>query len=90
MSEGAWIAAVAAGLNLTAFALMGVDKGLAKAGRRRIPERTLQVWALVGGWIGSWAGVFAFRHKTQKTAFLVPLGLATLINLAAVGWWLFG
>ncbi len=90
MSGDAWLVLIVAGLNVTGFGITGLDKWLSKAGRRRVPERTLQVWALVGGWIGCWAGVFVFRHKTRKTSFLVPLGVATSINLAAVGYGLFG
>ena len=40
-------------VNLTAFALMGRDKSLARR-RRRIPEKTLFLPVLLGGGPGGW------------------------------------
>ena len=36
-------------LNLLSFTLMGIDKRLAIAGKRRIPESTLLFWGFIMG-----------------------------------------
>jgi len=58
-------------INLTAFALYGVDKLRAKRGRWRIPEAVLILTAIAGGSIGALAGMFLFHHKTRKSKFRV-------------------
>ena len=52
-------------INLTAFALMGRDKSLARRRRRRIPEKTLFLPVLLGGGPGGWLGMYVFHHKTS-------------------------
>lgn len=71
-------------LNAASFAMFGIDKRRARRGDRRISERALLLSGLVSGTIGAWAGVFAFRHKTRKPSFLLPLAAATVIDLAVV------
>jgi len=71
-------------LNAVSFAMFGIDKRRARRGERRISERALLLSGLVSGTIGAWAGVFAFRHKTRKPSFLLPLAVASLIDLAVV------
>ena len=71
-------------LNAVSFAMFGIDKRRARRGDRRISERALLLSGLVSGTIGAWAGVFAFRHKTRKPSFLLPLAAATVIDLAVV------
>ena len=55
-------------LSLLDFALMGADKRRARQGRRRVPERTFFLVALLGGSPGAIAGMWAFRHKTRRAA----------------------
>jgi uncharacterized membrane protein YsdA (DUF1294 family) len=71
-------------LNAVSFAMFGIDKRRARRGERRISERALLLSGLVSGTIGAWAGVFAFRHKTRKPSFLLPLAAASLVDLAVV------
>ncbi|HQM66464.1 MAG TPA: DUF1294 domain-containing protein [Methanomassiliicoccales archaeon] len=67
-------------LNLVVLLMYGMDKGRAKRGRRRIPERDLLLAALIGPF-GAMAGMRWFRHKTRKALFkLVPL--FALLHLA--------
>lgn len=58
-----------------AFLLMGVDKRKARAGKSRISERTLILFAVLFGGIGAYLGMEIFRHKTRKAPFpwLLPL-----------------
>lgn len=81
----AWLAAT----GLVGFALMASDKARARAGRRRIRERTLLAWALIGAWIGMALAMLIVRHKTRKAAFLVPFLACALLN-AALLWWAAG
>lgn len=69
---------------LIAFALMGIDKWKARHEGWRIPEKTLFLSAVLGGSVGSLAGMYLFRHKTKHPTFTVgmPLILAAQIGLA--------
>ena len=64
-------------INLISFLTMYIDKKKAKYGRWRIPEKTLLIIALLGGSIGTIAGMYLFRHKTQKLKF--TLGFPTIL-----------
>jgi len=81
-------------LNLLTFAAFGLDKALARAQRRRIPEARLLGLALIGGTPGAYAGRALFRHKTRKQPFSRDLFVIALFQLvaggAALGWWLGG
>jgi len=64
--------------------LFGIDKVAAKFNWRRIPERSLLLMVLVGGWGGGWIGQFLFRHKRRKWVFWLVLAVATLLHATAV------
>ena len=65
-------------INAAGFLLMLVDKWKAKKNRWRVRESTLLLVAALGGSIGSLAGMYLFRHKTQHLNFTlgIPLILA--------------
>lgn len=65
-------------VNIAAFILYGYDKSCAKKKTRRIPERTLLLWAWLGGSIGAFLGMKIFHHKTLKAKFVVVPVLAVL------------
>ena len=67
-----------------AFCAYGLDKRWAGLGQRRIPEKSLHVLALLGGWPGALLGQKFFRHKTQKLSFRIVFWLTTLLHIAAV------
>lgn len=69
-------------INAAALAVMGWDKGLAKAGARRIPERTLWTLAWLGGAPGAWAGMRLFHHKTRHDIFRLGFPLLALVEAA--------
>ena len=71
-----WFAA----LSLLSFALMYFDKRAAQNDGRRVPERTLLLWAFVGGGIGAKLAQNRFRHKTQKQPFRTWLNVALIVN----------
>ncbi|ELS8273355.1 DUF1294 domain-containing protein, partial [Salmonella enterica] len=53
---------------------------------RRVPESTLLVFGVVGGWPGAIVGQQLFRHKTQKqpfkTYFIVSVIVSTVVTVA--------
>lgn len=58
-------------INFITWVVYGLDKGRARAGKWRIPEKTLLLLALAGGSAGALAGMLLFRHKTRKAKFFV-------------------
>ena len=73
-------------INAAGFLLMLVDKWKAKKNRWRIRESTLLLVAALGGSIGSLAGMYLFRHKTQHLKFTlgIPLILAAQCFVAVL------
>lgn len=68
-------------LNLLGFLSMGIDKQKAKKHRWRIPEKTLFLFALFGGCLGSIAGMYLFRHKTKHWYFVLFMPCILLVQL---------
>lgn len=68
-------------INVTSFCLFWYDKHAARAGWRRIRERTLLQSAFFGGSIGAMAGRQVFRHKTRKEPFRTRLILIVLLQM---------
>jgi uncharacterized membrane protein YsdA (DUF1294 family) len=68
-------------MNILGLALMGIDKRKAKAHAWRIPEKTLFLASLLGGSVGTWAGMYLFRHKTKHWYFVVGMPLILLIQI---------
>jgi len=71
-------------MTLIAFLAMGWDKLCAKREKRRVPEKTLFLLAIIGGSIGSIAGMYAFRHKTKHWYFKIGLPLILILQIAAI------
>jgi uncharacterized membrane protein YsdA (DUF1294 family) len=85
----AWLKPVAvlgisAVTSLVAFVTYGVDKDAAQRGARRVPENTLHMLALLGGWPGAFAAQQMFRHKTRKVSFQIVFWFTVALNCAAV------
>ena len=68
-------------INLIAFFAMYLDKRKAKYGKWRIPEQTLLILAIIGGSIGGIAGMYTFRHKTQKLRFSVGFPVILILQI---------
>jgi uncharacterized membrane protein YsdA (DUF1294 family) len=69
-------------INALGFLLMLVDKFKARNGLWRIPEATLMGVAALGGSIGSLAGMYLVRHKTQHPKFTVGIPAILIAQLA--------
>jgi uncharacterized membrane protein YsdA (DUF1294 family) len=72
-------------LSLITFAIYGSDKQRAGTNARRVPEQTLHLLALGGGWPGAWLGQRHFRHKTKKRSFLIVFWCLAILHVATVG-----
>lgn len=66
------------------------DKRAARAGRWRIPEPTLHLLELAGGWPGALLAQRARRHKTRKRSYRIGFWSMVLANLCVTWAWLLG
>lgn len=73
-------------INLFGFFIMWLDKRKAKKGRWRIPEKFLFIVTALGGGIGTIAGMYTFRHKTQKLNFVVGFPFITILEIILIIW----
>jgi uncharacterized membrane protein YsdA (DUF1294 family) len=71
-------------INIIGFLAMYIDKQKAKKGKWRIPEKTLFTITALGGGIGTIAGMYTFRHKTQKVAFVIGFPVITILEIIGV------
>lgn len=67
-------------MSFICFMAMGIDKLKARAGKWRIPERTLFLLAAMGGMLG----MLAFRHKTKHSSFVIGMPLLLLLNISCI------
>ena len=67
--------------NIAGLAVMGIDKAKAIKGAWRIPEKTLFLFSLIGGSIGTWAGMYLFHHKTKHWYFVIVMPAILIIQL---------
>ena len=69
-------------VNMASFFLMGIDKRRAQRGKRRVPERTLFLPAVLGGALGGTLGMHLFHHKTRHWYFRWGFPLLLILQLA--------
>lgn len=79
-----WLAAVYAGLSVFTLGLYAWDKRAAVHARSRVPEQSLHLLSLAGGWPGSMLARPLFRHKTRKQPFTGIFWCTVLLNMAMV------
>ena len=77
-----WVHALYLGLSVAAFVVYAVDKRAATSGRQRVPEATLHVIALSGGWPGALLAQQGLRHKTAKRSFRRVFWFTVAANIA--------
>ena len=65
----AWSAGIYLGVSALTFVVYGADKSAAVAGEQRIPESTLHLLGLLGGWPGAIVAQQFLRHKSNKAEF---------------------
>ena len=68
-------------MNIVGIIVMGADKHKAKVHAWRIPEKTLFTVSILGGSVGTWAGMYIFRHKTKHWYFVIGMPLILIIQI---------
>lgn len=68
-------------INIISFCLIGIDKYFAKNNMYRISEKTLVIVSLLLGGIGSFIGMYFFRHKTKHKKFIIGIPIIILLNI---------
>ena len=76
-------------INLTGFFAMFLDKQKAKKGKWRIPEKTLFLFAFLGGSLGTTLGMHSFHHKTKHWYFKFGMPLILILQIAGALYLLF-
>jgi len=76
-------------INIISFLAMWIDKRKAIKGKWRISEAALLTLALIGGGIGSIAGMYIFRHKTKKLRFSVGIPAILIFEIAVAIYFIF-
>lgn len=76
-------------MNITGIAVMAIDKSKARHHAWRIPEKTLFLVSLLGGSLGTWAGMYIFRHKTRHWYFVVGMPAIFFIQIAALVYFMY-
>jgi uncharacterized membrane protein YsdA (DUF1294 family)/cold shock CspA family protein len=82
--EISWLALYYVGSIIT-YGLYAHDKTAAQNVGRRIPESTLHLMSLVGGWPGALFAQALLRHKTRKLSFLIGYWFTVIVNCIALG-----
>jgi len=75
-------------MGIGTFLLYRVDKNRAIQGQWRIPESSLQLCALFGGWSGALLAQQYLRHKNRKVSFQLVFWLIVSVHLLMWGDWL--
>ena len=68
-------------ITLVTFFVFGWDKLCAKRDKRRVPEGTLFLLALLGGSIGALLGMRVFHHKTLHKSFTIGIPLILILQV---------
>jgi uncharacterized membrane protein YsdA (DUF1294 family) len=73
-------------VNVVAFGYYGYDKARARSSRSRVPELVLHGLSAVGGSLGAFVAMQAFRHKTIKGSFRMLFWCIVLLQVALLAW----
>jgi uncharacterized membrane protein YsdA (DUF1294 family) len=69
--------------SIAAFLAYAIDKSAATSGARRIPENTLLLLGLAGGWPGAIVAQQMLRHKSIKQPFRSAFWGTVILNVLA-------
>lgn len=62
-------------ISLTTFAIYWHDKRQAQSNGWRVPEKTLHLLELLGGWLAAYIAQQRLRHKTSKRRYQIVFWL---------------
>lgn len=68
-------------INIITFFVYGVDKQKARKHQFRISERTLFLWAFIGGSFGAFFAMRFFHHKTKHPKFQIGIPLIFVMHV---------
>lgn len=71
-------------INAVSYAVMHLDKQMAKKHLRRVPETTLFGLAAVGGSMGCLVAMYTVRHKTRHLRFTLGIPAILVMQLVVV------
>src|SRR3546814_21191164 len=80
------VALAGAGLSLLSYLMYWSDKEAAQGGAQRIPESTLHLVDLLGGWPRALIAQQQFRHKTVKRPLQFAFWCSGLANVPTTAW----
>lgn len=75
-----WVLWLYAAMSLLTVCVYAIDKSAACKGQWRIPEKTLHIMSLLGGWPGALCAQRFLRHKTSKQPFRLIFWLTVAAN----------
>lgn len=73
-------------MSMLTYLMYAKDKRAAINGNWRVPEKTLHIFSVVGGWLGALIAQDKLRHKTQKQPFRAIYWVTVAVNVAAFVW----
>lgn len=73
-------------LSVVAYLMYRFDKLAAVRSERRVPESTLHLVSLIGGWPGALIARHVLRHKTRKQPFRTAYWLTVVANCGVIAW----
>ncbi len=72
-------------INGVTFLIYGYDKWVAKfSSKRRISEKELHTFSIIGGFLGATLAMALFHHKIAKSSFLIRHILILLLWIVAI------
>lgn len=79
-----WLVPTYTVMSVFTFIVYGIDKYKAKKDKVRVPESTLHIYDVLGGWLGAVFEQAFFRHKTLKQSFRKWFLLTISVNVLCV------
>ncbi len=73
-------------INIITTVIFAYDKSRAQGTGRRVSEKTLLFFALIGGTPAALFSMNLFRHKTRKYSFQIPLYIIMLAQIGLIVW----
>ncbi len=75
-------------INLLTFLIYGYDKFVSRyAKRRRISEKELLTFSMIGGFLGASLAMALFHHKIAKSSFLMKHIAVLFLWVAAISYY---
>ncbi|MGL5335301.1 MAG: DUF1294 domain-containing protein [Enterovibrio sp.] len=73
-------------MSIATYQMYAIDKKTSQDGKWRIPENTLHIFSLFGGWLGALFAQNQLHHKSRKQPFKLILWVTIFANIAAFIW----